>query len=190
MTKMYGFEGEIKAKYSDTIYDLFQEVFDTLPLGHVITNGQKKILVVHGGLFSQDGVKLEDIQKVNRFCEPPQEGLMASLLWADPQPQNGRLPSKRGVGFSFGPDVTHRFLNENGLEMIIRSHEVKQLGYEYEADNRLITIFSAPNYCDQVGNKGAFIRFTTDMEPNITSFDAVPHPAVKPMSYANPLFSM
>ena len=23
----------------------------------------------------------------------------------------------------------------------------------------LITVFSAPNYCDQMGNKGAFIRF-------------------------------
>jgi serine/threonine-protein phosphatase 5 len=53
----------------------------------------------------------------------------------------------------------------------------------------LITVFSAPNYCDQVGNKGAFIQFTkADMKPKITSFDAVPHPNVPPMAYASPMY--
>ncbi len=30
---------------------------------------------------------------------------------------------------------------------------------QVEHDGRLITVFSAPNYCDQMGNKGAFVRF-------------------------------
>jgi serine/threonine-protein phosphatase 5 len=42
--------------------------------------------------------------------------------------------------------------------MIVRSHEVKDEGYQVEADGTLVTIFSAPNYCDTVGNKGAFIH--------------------------------
>lgn len=42
-------------------------------------------------------------------------GLMCELLWSDPQPQPGRGPSKRGVGLSFGGDVTKRFLQENNL---------------------------------------------------------------------------
>ena len=29
--------------------------------------------------------------------------------------QNGRCPSKRGVGISFGPDVTNKFLEKNDL---------------------------------------------------------------------------
>ena len=37
----------------------------------------------------------------------------------------GRSPSKRGVGCQFGPDVTRRFLENNKLDYIIRSHEVK-----------------------------------------------------------------
>lgn len=37
--------------------------------------------------------------------------------------------------------------------MIIRSHEVKDEGYLVEHDGKLVTVFSAPNYCDQVGNK-------------------------------------
>lgn len=52
------------------------------------------------------------------------------MLWADPQPQNGWGPSKRGVGKSFGPDVVQRFLKTNNLELVIRSHEVKDEGYE------------------------------------------------------------
>ncbi|KAF5834542.1 hypothetical protein DUNSADRAFT_8750 [Dunaliella salina] len=38
----------------------------------------------------------------------------------------------------------------------------------------------------QAGNKGAFIRFNGhDMVPHFTTFEAQPHPAVKPMAYAN-----
>jgi len=72
MNKMYGFEGEIKAKYSENAYEMFQEVFCALPLAHCINS---KVLVVHGGLFGTDGVKLDDIRKLNRFREPPSEGM-------------------------------------------------------------------------------------------------------------------
>ncbi|XP_050249259.1 serine/threonine-protein phosphatase 5 isoform X1 [Quercus robur] len=188
MNKIYGFEGEVKSKLSDTFVELFAEVFCCLPLAHVIN---EKVFVVHGGLFSVDGVKLSDIRAIDRFCEPPEEGLMCELLWSDPQPNPGRGPSKRGVGLSFGGDVTKRFLQENNLDLVVRSHEVKDEGYEIEHDGKLITVFSAPNYCDQMGNKGAFIRFEApDLKPNIVTFSAVPHPDVKPMAYANNFLRM
>lgn len=44
---------------------------------------------------------------------------MCELLWSDPQPQLGRGPSKRGVGLSFGEDVTKRFLQENNLGKLL-----------------------------------------------------------------------
>jgi serine/threonine-protein phosphatase 5 len=181
MNRMYGFQGEVVAKYSETVYEVFAEVFCWLPLAALI-NG--KVLVVHGGLFSKDGVTLDDINKINRNREPPDDGLMCELLWSDPQRAQGRAMSKRGVGVQFGPDVTHNFLTQNNLELLVRSHEVKDEGYEVEADGKLITIFSAPNYCDQMGNKGAWIRFENDLKPKFTTFTAVPHPKVPPMAYS------
>ncbi|XP_006654144.1 serine/threonine-protein phosphatase 5 [Oryza brachyantha] len=188
MNKIYGFEGEVRSKLGEAFIELFAEAFCCLPLAHVINS---KVFVVHGGLFSVDGVKLSDIRAIERFREPPEEGLMCEILWSDPQPQLGRGPSKRGVGLSFGADVTKRFLQENKLDLVVRSHEVKDEGYEIEHDGKLITVFSAPNYCDQMGNKGAYIRFSApELKPEISSFSAVPHPDVKPMAYANNFLRM
>ena len=57
---------------------------------------------MHGGLFSSDEVTIDDLRNVERNRQPPEEGIMCELLWSDPQPQNGRSPSKRGVGCQFG----------------------------------------------------------------------------------------
>jgi serine/threonine-protein phosphatase 5 len=122
---------------------------------------------------------------------------MCELLWSDPQYMTGRSPSKRGVGCQFGPDVTQRFLENNQLDYIVRSHEVKEDGYEVCHDGKCITVFSAPNYCDTMGNKGAFINLWGTSDPNqpltkpkFITYESVPHPNVKPMAYANSFISM
>jgi serine/threonine-protein phosphatase 5 len=185
MNKLYGFEGEVTKKYDEDLYNLFCEAFCLLPLCHCINS---KIFIVHGGLFSRDGVTLDEVRKINRDCEPPDEGLMTELLWSDPQPGLGRTPSKRGVGVAFGRDVTENFLKTNDLKLVIRSHEMKEEGYEIEHGGKLITVFSAPNYCDQMGNKGAFIKLQgKTLVPEFQTFEAVPHPNVKAMRYANPM---
>ena len=187
MNQMYGFEGEVKYKYSSQMAEIFTDIFNCLPLAHLIN---EKVLVMHGGLFSKDDVTIDDIRKIDRFRQPPEEGLMCELLWSDPQLFNGRSPSKRGVGIHFGPDVTSKFLANNNLEYIVRSHEVKDEGYEVAHGGKCITIFSAPNYCDQMGNKGAFINITGDLKPQFKSYSAVSHPNIKPMAYASPLLGL
>jgi serine/threonine-protein phosphatase 5 len=185
MNKLYGFEGEVRQKYDEDLYGMFCEAFCLLPLCHVINN---KVFVVHGGLFSTDNVELDAIRKVDRDQEPPDEGLMTEMLWSDPQPGRGRQASKRGVGVAFGQDVTENFLETNNLKLVIRSHEMKENGFERTHGGKLITVFSAPNYCDQMGNSGAFIRLDgKTLTPNMTTFAAVPHPPVKAMRYANPM---
>lgn len=120
------------------VFKLFSESFSALPLATLIG---KKYLVLHGGLFSDDNVTLDDIRKLDRHKQrqPGQSGLMMEMLWTDPQPEPGRGPSKRGVGMQFGPDVTKRFCERNSLEAVIRSHEVRMEGYEEEHDGKCIT---------------------------------------------------
>ncbi|KAL5594778.1 hypothetical protein BROUX41_001692 [Berkeleyomyces rouxiae] len=184
MNRVYGFEGECKAKYHERVFRLFSESFSALPLATLIG---KKFFVLHGGLFSDDSVTLDDIRKLNRHAQrqPGQSGLMMEMLWTDPQDEDGRGPSKRGVGVQFGPDVTKRFCERNGLEAIIRSHEVRMEGYEVQHDGRCITVFSAPKYCDSTENKGAYINIKSDLKLEFHKFDAVPHPNIRPMAYAN-----
>lgn len=123
---------------------------------------------------------------------------MMEMLWTDPQEEEGRGPSKRGVGMQFGPDITKRFCEKNGLEAVIRSHEVRMDGYEVQHDGRCITgkligylcltllltsslVFSAPRYCDSTENKGAYINIGPDYKLQYEQFEAVPHPDIKPM---------
>jgi len=181
MNRIYGFEGEIKAKYDEKIFELFLEVFSWLPLCAIIEN---KVFVCHGGIPTDDKVMLSDVRSIKRGMEPKDSGLMSDLLWSDPQPFPGKSPSKRGVGFSFGPDITEAFLARNDLDLLVRSHEVKDEGYLMEHGGKTITVFSAPNYCDTMGNKGAYIHFDKTMKPKFNQFEAVSHPDVRPMAYA------
>ncbi|PVV04789.1 hypothetical protein BB560_000697 [Smittium megazygosporum] len=197
MNKIYGFEGEILAKYGKyhgpRLFDLFQETFNVLPVAHLV---QEKIFVVHGGLYSEEmeavddtanikGVTLDMIRKINRTKQPSDGGLLTELLWSDPQKMNGRAPNKRGVAIQFGPDITEKFLKLNNLSMIVRSHEQKDNGYEIDHDGKCVTVFSAPNYCDQMGNLGAFMKVSPSLEIEYKTFSAVPHPPVKSMAYAS-----
>lgn len=43
--------------------DVFREVFNWLPLAYCLN---KRVLVLHGGLFSRDGVTLDDLRQVKR----------------------------------------------------------------------------------------------------------------------------
>ncbi|GAA6043581.1 hypothetical protein JCM8097_005264 [Rhodosporidiobolus ruineniae] len=205
MNLVYGLRGEMVKKYGELSYNLVEETFTALPLSALITaaspprsdaspnphdptlhDGVKRFFVVHGGLFSKDGVTLDDIRAIPRMRlkQPGQEGLMCEMLWTDPQDAPGRGPSKRGVGLGFGPDVTKRWTELNGITAVIRSHEVRQGGYSVEHNGLLITVFSAPNYVDQVGNLAAFVTIDHTGEMKFTTFSEQPHPPIRPMAYA------
>lgn len=47
MNQIYGFEGEVKAKYTAQMYELFSEVFEWLPLAQCI-NGKVLVRAVPG----------------------------------------------------------------------------------------------------------------------------------------------
>ena len=173
----YGFKLEVLNKHNDDlrILDCFNEFYKFLPLGHILN---KEILVIHGGLFSKDGVTIDELKQIDRFIDVPEDGLMCELLWSDPYDGNGTAPSSRGAGIYYGPDVTEKFLRENNLKLLIRSHEVRDEGYSIETGGQVITVFSAPNYCDQYNNKGGLIKYDGGNmnHPYFIKFLASPHP--------------
>jgi Ca2+-binding EF-hand superfamily protein/diadenosine tetraphosphatase ApaH/serine/threonine PP2A family protein phosphatase len=156
-----------------------------------------QVIVLHGGLFSQPGVSLEDLMAADRKIysldksnmmpnqfqssspeKSPQTDddaerqyyliqLVTEMLWSDPQPIEGRLPSPRGEGIIFGVEPTIEFLRTNDLRLIVRSHECVRCGFDQpfveEGKELLCTIFSASNYAGS-GNHGAFMMFTTCAE--------------------------
>ena len=80
---MFGFEGEVKAKYDGRVMQLFTECFQALPLAAILN---KKVLILHGGLFKQDGVTIADIQKIDRFtdcCLDSWKIFYGRILWMD-----------------------------------------------------------------------------------------------------------
>ena len=86
-------------------------------------------------------------------------------------------------------------MERNNLLTIIRAHEAQIEGFKMHkwsgSDFPLvITIFSAPNYCDIYNNKGAVIKFDVSFLEiltkkqnntlNIQQFNFTPHPYLLP----------
>ena len=63
----------------------------------------------------------------------------------------------------FGADVVAAFLEKHDLDLLVRAHQVVEDGYEFFAGRRLVTLFSAPNYCGEFDNAGGMISVDQDL---------------------------
>lgn len=154
INRIYGFYDECKRRYSIKLWKVFSDVFNCLPVSALI---DEKILGMHGGL-SPELESLQQIAELARPCDVPDVGLMCDLLWSDPDTGvNGWAENDRGVSFVFGADVVAAFLERHDLDLLVRAHQVVEDGYEFFAGRRLVTLFSAPNYCGEFDNAGGMI---------------------------------
>ncbi len=183
MTSFHCFRDECLKKYDQEIYDLIMDSFDRLPIACII-NGQ--FLALHGGI-SPDFLNILDINKYNRFEEPPQVGSICDILWADPVDNNSGLQNKvwemnqsRGCSYYFGVVAINEFLKANNLISLIRAHEAQYEGFKaYVWQNKdfpqVITLFSAPNYCGSYANKGAIMKLHNN-EMKVYQYNFTPKP--------------
>lgn len=199
LTAFFNFRDECAYKYNLGLYERIMDSFDLLPLAALIN---KSFFCVHGGL-SPDIRTLDEIQKLDRVQEIPREGAMCDLLWADPFEEDQEDDSDesdsggeeatswfgyndtRQCSYVYGIEAVKNFLQENNLTSVIRAHEAQIQGYKMQMVNkqtgipRVITIFSAPNYCDVYKNKGACLKFDNNVL-NIKQFVDSPHPYYLP----------
>lgn len=200
LTAFFNFKDECAYKYNITIYDAIMNCFDKLPLAALVSNS---FFCVHGGL-SPDITTLDQIAELERFSEIPREGPLCDLLWSDPYEgeQNSdeegeddevRIGNEDWYGYNdtrqcsyvYGVEAVKEFLKENNLTSIVRAHEAQLDGFKMHMVNphtsipRVITIFSAPNYCDVYKNKAACLKFDNNVL-NIKQFIDSAHPYYLP----------
>ena len=185
LTDYFTFKLECKHKYSEEVYEACMTSFCALPLAAVMN---KQFLCIHGGL-SPELHTLDDLKSIDRFREPPTQGLMCDILWADPLEEFGQEKTSeyfvhnhvRGCSYFFSYPAACNFLEKNNLLSIIRAHEAQDAGYRMYRKTRttgfpsVMTIFSAPNYLDVYNNKAAVLKYENNVM-NIRQFNCTPHP--------------
>ncbi|KAK2564139.1 Serine/threonine-protein phosphatase PP1-beta catalytic subunit [Acropora cervicornis] len=123
------------------------------------------IFCCHGGL-SPDLHDFDQLRYMERPMDVPDKGLVCDLLWSDPDEASvlkqliditGWGDNDRGVSWTFGGDVVRSFLTKHNLSLVARAHQVVEDGYRFFEKRKLVTLFSAPNYCGEFDNAGGVL---------------------------------
>ncbi|TPP45234.1 Calcineurin-like phosphoesterase family protein [Leishmania donovani] len=166
-SRVYGFLTEatssLGAAAGTAVWSAVNKVFLDLPLAAIVQTLYMRFFVTHGGL-SPVLQNVEDIcalERHNYSCgniTAAEDDLIAGLLWSDPTNEVAMYEQNpRGCGFLFGPSASNRFCADNNFDFICRAHQVAMEGHMWTHNDRVLTIFSAPNYCGVNGNKGAVL---------------------------------
>merc|ERR1712066_1140151 len=112
INRIYGFYDECKRRYNIKLWKTFTDCFNCLPVAAIV---DEKIFCCHGGL-SPDLQSMEQIRRIMRPTDVPDQGLLCDLLRSDPDKDTmGWGENDRGVSFTFGAEVVSKFLNRHDL---------------------------------------------------------------------------
>lgn len=156
VNQMYGFYHETQFYYGHAgVWSFCNEVFDLLPMAAVVDG---EVFSVHGGL-SPEIPLIEKISTISRQQELPPKGPLCDLCWSDPETTRTWCKNQRGAGYLFGEPQVTEFLQLNNLKLVTRSHQLAQDGYAKFFNDKLITVWSAPNYMYRSGNKATVMAY-------------------------------
>ncbi|OHT09061.1 Ser/Thr protein phosphatase [Tritrichomonas foetus] len=155
MCSRCGFQKEILQTYkSIELFHSFIEAFNYMPLLAVVNDS---IVCVHGGI----GPDMFSVNQVNCYERPIEEftdPTLSALLWSDPHKDAEEFKeSTRGCGHFFGEAPLTEFLDLNSKKLMVRAHECVQDGCEFMFNEKIVTVFSASNYCGLVMNQAAVL---------------------------------
>ncbi|CAP20911.1 Protein CBG24259 [Caenorhabditis briggsae] len=163
INSQFGFKEEIftrKGEFAPVIYAEITKMMDVMPIVGLIGG---RILCMHGGL-SKHLKSLEDLRNLKCPFNLEEECLENDLMWSDPGSVKGWEPNTRGASFTFGEDVVHEYCKMLDIDLIVRGHQVVQDGYEFFANKKLVTVFSAPHYSGTFTNSAAVCKVSAGLE--------------------------
>lgn len=150
MNRSYGFYDLFTRKFARS--DRFTEVsqlYKTMAICAILNDST---LFLHGGIPQNsdflDKLKELGIKEVDQTIPSVIEEGIYEIFWNDPKEKlTGFADSYRGPGIKFyGQDAFEQFMEQNGLNYLVRSHECFPEGYRWYFNERLLSIFSAENY--------------------------------------------
>lgn len=131
------------------IYKRLIRIYNKMPVAAIV---EKSALLLHGGISPE--LTIENLRY-------PDEKTLEIILWSDPSDEiRGVLPSHRGAGIIFGPDVSSKVLSEVDVKYLIRSHQPTKHGYKWNHGMKVLTVFSSKNVYNLMN--GAYVKITDD----------------------------
>ena len=126
----------------------FIDVFNCLLVAAIVSD---KIFCCHGGM-SPDFNSLEQINSLKRPTDVFSNSVLCDLLWSDPDKKIFEWDENK----TFGEKVLNEFMSKYNFDLVCRSHQMVQEGYEFFAKRKLLTLFSAPCFANN-SNSGAVL---------------------------------
>ncbi|OHT08527.1 protein phsophatase-2A [Tritrichomonas foetus] len=153
------------------IFEYLEEAFYYLPIAATIS---KSVVCVHGGI----GPNLTIFNSLRKEVRPFNDFLNKSIndaLWSDPDESIRYFEkSSRGSGHKFGMDALEQFLLNSNLKTLVRGHQCVSEGVKFQFDNKMVTVFSASNYCGVSGNKSGVLKVIGEDTFESVRFDPIP----------------
>lgn len=174
INREFGFYDECVERYNITLWKTFCDVFNYLPLCAIIDD---RIFCVHGGIspYLDDLKQIEELGPQRPF-DIPEEGLVCDLVWSDPdiEEEDWGL-NDRGASYVFGLAPLEKFLKKFNFDLVVRGHQAVMSGYNFpfDAQQGIVTVFSAPNYCYEYENRGATLQVDEELSCSFTTFPPV-----------------
>lgn len=167
-----GFRSELEAVYpKSTVFQAFIDTFSMLP----IAAKMGRVLCIHGGI-SPDFESLDQLNAIRKPIKTYDDPILCGIFWSDPTfTTRWFVPSRRGTGFLFGESVFADFLRNNDLQMVVRGHECIMKGYEFAFNKKLVTVFSASNYCGKTNNPSGVLRVSDNGSVSAITFPPLPY---------------
>jgi diadenosine tetraphosphatase ApaH/serine/threonine PP2A family protein phosphatase len=187
INRIYGFYNDCLQIYGHVgVWMACNTAFDLLPIAAVV---DRKIFCVHGGL-SRNIDFVEQLVLLKRRHELPTDGPLCDLCWSDPEDGIREWQmNQRGAGWLFGEPQAERFERLNDLKLIARSHQLAMEGFQWFFGEKLVTVWSAPNYMYRIGNRASVMKAEKDGRIEMVLFNARPESkAKKPEDVVSPYF--